>query len=87
MTVAALGGNIEVPTLDGSRVKVPIPAGSETGKQFRLKGKGLKVKGAKGAGDLFATVRVVLPDKASDELKELATKLRDEKPYDPRKDL
>ena len=43
---------------------------------------------AKGAhGDLFATVRVVLPDKTSDELKELAKKLRDASPYDPRKDL
>jgi DnaJ-class molecular chaperone len=83
---AVLGGKVRVPTLDGV-VEMPIPPDTNSGRTFRLKGKGLKVKGAKGAGDLFATVRVVLPDKASDELKELATKLRDEKPYDPRKDL
>ncbi|MCW5712621.1 molecular chaperone DnaJ, partial [Shinella sp.] len=47
MTVAALGGAIEVPTLDGQRAKVAIPAGTQSGKQFRLRGKGMStVRGA-----------------------------------------
>lgn len=83
---AALGGKVRVPTLDGA-VELAIPPDTNSGRTFRLKGKGLKVKGAKTAGDLLATVRVVMPDKATDDIKELAKKFRDEKPYDPRKDL
>ena len=85
---AVLGGKVRVPTLDGA-VELAIPPDTNAGRTFRLKGKGLNVKGgAKAAhGDLFVTVRVVLPDKTSDELKELAKKLRDAAPYDPRKDL
>src|SRR3546814_8969467 len=41
MTTAALGGQIEVPTLDGGKARVTIPGGSQTGKQFRLRGKGM----------------------------------------------
>jgi DnaJ-class molecular chaperone len=81
---AVLGGKVRVPTLDGA-VELAIPAETNSGRTFRLKGKGLKAKGK--TGDLLATVRVMLPDKASDELKELMKKLRDDKPYDPRKDL
>jgi DnaJ-class molecular chaperone len=83
---ATLGGKVRVPTLDGA-VELAIPPDTNSGRTFRLKGKGLKVKGAKAAGDLLATVRVVMPDKATDDIKELAKKFRDEKPYDPRKDL
>lgn len=84
---AVLGGKVRVPTLDGA-VELAIPPGTNSGRTFRLKGKGLKVKGAKGAsGDLLATVRVMLPEKAGDDLKELMKKLRDDQPYDPRKDL
>jgi DnaJ-class molecular chaperone len=81
---AALGGKVRVPTLDGA-VDLAIPAGTNSGRTFRLKGKGLKAKS--GAGDLLATVRVVLPDKTDDEFKELMRKWRDSKPYDPRKDV
>jgi DnaJ-class molecular chaperone len=81
---AVLGGKVRVPTLDGA-VELAIPPETNSGRTFRLKGKGLKAKGK--SGDLLATVRVVLPEHASDELKELMKKLRDEKPYDPRKDL
>jgi DnaJ-class molecular chaperone len=85
---AVLGGKVRVPTLDGA-VELAIPPDTNSGRTFRLKGKGLKIKGgAKGAaGDLLATVRVLLPEKADDELKALVKKLRDDKPYDPRKDL
>jgi DnaJ-class molecular chaperone len=85
---AVLGGKVRVPTLDGA-VELAIPGGTDSGRTFRLKGKGLKAKGDNktGAGDLLATVRIVLPEHASDELKELMRKLRDKTPYDPREDL
>ncbi len=83
---AVLGGKVRVPTLDGA-VELAIPPDTNSGRTFRLKGKGLKVKGTKESGDLLATVRVVMPDKGTDDIKELAKKFRDEKPYDPRKDL
>lgn len=85
---AVLGGKVRVPTLGGA-VELAIPPDTNAGRTFRLKGKGLRIKGGpKGAhGDLFATVRVVLPEKSDDALKALAEKLRDDKPYDPRKDM
>ena len=81
---ATLGGKVRVPTLDGP-VELAIPAGTNSGRTFRLKGKGLKTKG--GSGDLLATVRIVLPERTDDEFKELMKKWRESKPYDPRKDL
>ena len=81
---AALGGKVRVPTLDGA-VELAIPAGTNSGRTFRLKGKGLKSKS--GTGDLLASVRIMLPDRSDDEFKELMRKWREGKPYDPRKDL
>jgi DnaJ-class molecular chaperone len=81
---AALGGKVRVPTLDGA-VELAIPAGTSSGRTFRLKGKGLKTK--TGTGDLLATVRIVLPEKADDEFKDLMKQWRDKKPYDPRSDM
>ncbi len=81
---ATLGGKVRVPTLDGA-VELAIPAGTNSGRTFRLKGKGLKSKS--GTGDLLATVRITLPEKTDEEFKELMRKWRDSKPYDPRKDL
>lgn len=81
---AVLGGKVRVPTLDGA-VELAIPAGTNSGRTFRLKGKGLKAKD--GIGDLLATARIVLPNLPDDALKELMKKWRDAKPYDPRKDL
>lgn len=81
---AVLGGKVRVPTLDGA-VELAIPPSTDSGRTFRLKGKGLKAKA--GTGDLLATVRIVLPAHADDELKGLMSKLRDQTPYDPRSDL
>ncbi len=78
---AVLGGKVRVPTLDGA-VDLAIPAGTNSGRTFRLKGKGLSAKG--GAGDLFVTARVVLPDAPDPELETLMRKWREAKPYDPR---
>jgi DnaJ-class molecular chaperone len=81
---ATLGGKVRVPTLDGA-VELAIPAGTNSGRTFRLKGKGLKAKS--GTGDLLATVRIVLPEGKDDAFNELMKKWRDEKPYDPREDM
>jgi DnaJ-class molecular chaperone len=81
---AVLGGKVRVPTLDGA-VELAIPAGTSSGRTFRLRGKGLPGKGA--TGDLLASVRIVLPEREDDALSELMRKWRDRKPYDPRQDL
>jgi len=81
---ATLGAKVRVPTLDGA-VDLAIPAGTNSGRTFRLRGKGLKAKA--GAGDLLATVRIVMPGSVDDEFKELMKKWRDSKPYNPRRDL
>jgi DnaJ-class molecular chaperone len=81
---AVLGGKVRVPTLSGA-VDLAIPAGTSSGRTFRLKGKGLKSKD--GQGDLFATIRIVLPAHSDPELDELMRKWRDAKPYDPRRDM
>ena len=81
---ATLGGKVRVPTLDGA-VELAIPAGTNSGRTFRLKGKGLKAKG--GSGDLLATVRIVLPERTDDAFKEMMKSWRDTKPYDPRGDM
>ena len=77
---AVLGAKVRVPTLDGA-VELAIPPNTSSGRTFRLKGKGLP---GKDAGDLYVTMRIVLPDGKDAELEELMTKWRDNKPYDPR---
>jgi DnaJ-class molecular chaperone len=81
---AVLGGKVRVPTLDGA-VQLAIPPGTSSGRTLRVKGKGLPSKD--GAGDLYATVRIVLPEGGDAELEELMKKWRDGKPYDPRRDM
>jgi DnaJ-class molecular chaperone len=81
---AVLGGKVRVPTLDGA-VELAIPAGTNAGRTFRLKGKGFPTKDA--TGDLLATVRIVLPDGGDAELEELMRKWREKRPYDPRKGM
>ena len=81
---AVLGGKVRVPTLDGA-VELAIPPGTSAGRTFRLKGKGLP--GKNGRGDLYAGVRIVLPDAKDPELEELMRKWREQKPYDPRRDM
>jgi molecular chaperone DnaJ len=61
MVTAALGGNIEVPTLDGGRAKVNVPAGTQSGSQFRLRGKGMPVMRGQAHGDLYIQTTVETP--------------------------
>ena len=65
---AALGATIEVPTIDGSTVRVKVPEGTPSGRVLRVKGKG--VKGAKTTGDLLVTVQVVVPQRLSGAARE-----------------
>ena len=71
MTTAALGGEIEVPTLNGKRVKLKIPEGTQTGRQFRLKHKGMPVLNSREMGDLYIQTTVETPIKLSKKQKEL----------------
>jgi DnaJ-class molecular chaperone len=78
---AILGAKVRVPTLDGA-VELAIPPHTNGGRTFRLKGKG--IPGKDGVGDLYATVRLVLPHDPDPDLDELMQRWRDKKPYDPR---
>jgi molecular chaperone DnaJ len=71
MTTAALGGHVDVPTVEGSRVRMPVPAGTETGKQFRLKGKGMPVLRSKVHGDMYIQVEVETPKNLTRKQREL----------------
>ncbi len=71
-------------TLDKS-VELTLPPWTNSGRTFRLKGKGYPAK--TGRGDLLATVRIALPEKSDPELDDLMKKWQGEKPYDPRKDM
>ena len=78
MTTAALGGQFEVPTIDGGRSRVKVPEGTESGKQFRLKGKGMPVLRSKRQGDLYIQVEVETPKNLSRRQRELLREFEDE---------
>jgi molecular chaperone DnaJ len=71
MTVAAGGGEVEVPTIDGKKARVAIPEGAQTGKQFRLKGKGMPVLRSSQHGDMYIQVTVETPVNLTRRQKEL----------------
>jgi len=71
-TQAALGNKIEVATLDG-KVKLKVPAGTESGQEFILRGKG--VRSARHTGDMIVTVQIETPKKLSREQKKLIEEL------------
>jgi molecular chaperone DnaJ len=71
MTQAALGGSVEVPTVDGGRAKVTIPAGTQSGDQFRLRGKGFSVLRSATRGDMYVQVTVETPQNLTRRQREL----------------
>jgi molecular chaperone DnaJ len=71
MTTAALGGQIEVPTIDGNRAKVTIPTGTQTGHQFRLKAKGMAILKSPARGDMFIQAMVETPVKMTKKQQDL----------------
>lgn len=73
MTTAALGGEIEIPTIDGGRARVTIPEGAQTGRKLRLRGKGMPSLRGQQPGDLFVEIFVETPRNLSSRQKELLT--------------
>jgi molecular chaperone DnaJ len=84
MTAASLGGEIEVPTIDGKKARVSIPDGTQSGKQFRLRGKGMPVLRSGQHGDLYIQVSVETPvnltRRQRELLKEFEAEARDNSP-------
>ncbi len=71
MAKAAMGGSIEVPTIDGGRGRIQIPAGSQSGRQMRLRGKGMPALRGGGVGDMFIELAVETPVNLTARQKEL----------------
>lgn len=71
MTTAALGGDFQVPTIDGGKTKVKVPEGAQTGKQFRLKGKGMPVMRSTRVGEMYIQVVVETPRNLTRKQREL----------------
>jgi DnaJ-class molecular chaperone len=83
---AALGAKIAAPTLDG-KVELTIPPGSNGGRVLRLRGKGMPATEGKAAGDLYISLKLMLPDAPDTEFEAAMRKWREAKPYDPRAKL
>ena len=79
---AALGAQVEIPTLEG-RVTMKVPAGSQAGQKLRLAGKGLPKPGG-GAGDLYALLTIAVPPSLTEQEKKLYESLREATRFDPR---
>ena len=77
MSNAALGGAIEVPTIDGGRGRVQIPAGSQSGRQMRLRNKGMPALRGGGTGDMFIELAVETPVNLTSRQKELLREFED----------
>jgi len=77
MTKAALGGEVEVPTIDGGRSRVKVPEGSQSGRQMRLRSKGMPALRSTGQGDMYIELAVETPVKLTSEQKELLRQFED----------
>lgn len=75
MTTAALGGEIEVPTVAGKSTSIKIPAGTQSGQQFRLKGKGMPILRSDGYGDMYIEAAIETPVNLSTKQKDLLGQL------------
>ena len=78
ITTAALGGHIEVPTVDGARARITIPTGTQSGHQFRLKGKGMSILRSKERGDMYVQASVETPVNLTKKQKELLKEFESE---------
>ena len=73
MVTAALGGEFEAPSIDGSMARVKVPGGTQSGRRFRLSGKGMPVLRSKQSGDLYVQVVVETPQNLTKRQRELLT--------------
>jgi len=78
LSQSALGDEIEVPTIEGKSVLLKVPAGTESGKVFRVSGKGITKYSGFGRGNMYATIEVNVPKKLTKKQKELLEELRQE---------
>ncbi|MCY1706874.1 molecular chaperone DnaJ [Pannonibacter sp. SL95] len=78
MTTASLGGQFDVPTVDGGTTRVKVPESTQTGKQFRLKGKGMPVMRASQHGDMYIQVTVETPTNLTKRQRELLAEFEKE---------
>src|SRR5712672_1379189 len=76
MTTAALGGEFEVPTIDGGKTRVKIPEGTQSGRRFRLQAKGMPVLRSKQLGDMYVQVVVETPQNLTKRQRELLTEFQ-----------
>ncbi|MFN3701196.1 MAG: molecular chaperone DnaJ [Alphaproteobacteria bacterium] len=75
VTKAALGGEVNVPTIEGNSAKVSVPEGTQTGQQFRLKGKGMSILQSSGRGDMYIEIFVETPVNLDKKQKDLMSQL------------
>lgn len=83
---AALGARVQTPTLDG-KVELAVPPGSNGGRVLRLRGKGLPASEGKIAGDLYVSLKIMLPETTGADFEAKMRELRDVHPYDPRRKM
>ena len=77
MVTAALGGEFEVPTIDGGKTRVKVPEGTQSGRRFRLQGKGMPVLRSKQTGDMYVQVVVETPQNLTKRQRELLDRVRE----------
>lgn len=77
MTTAILGGSVEVPTVDGNRARINIPAGTQSGQQFRLRAKGMSKLRTTSRGDMFVEFSVETPVNLTKKQKEILQEFRE----------
>ena len=73
MVTAAMGGEFEVPTIDGGKTRVKVPGGTQSGQRFRLSGKGMPVLRARQSGDMYVQILVETPQNLTKKQQELLT--------------
>jgi molecular chaperone DnaJ len=73
-----LGGEAEVPTIEGNKILLKIPEGTESGKILKISGKGITHFSGRGRGDMFVELRIKTPDKLTKKQKELLEELKKE---------
>jgi molecular chaperone DnaJ len=78
MTLAALGGDVEVPAIDGTRAKVKVPSGTQTDDQLRLRSKGFSVLRSAARGDMYLHFKVETPRHLTKRQRELLEEFEDE---------
>ena len=76
MVTAALGGEFEVPSIDGNKARVKVPGGTQSGRRFRLSGKGMPVLRSKQTGDMYVQVVVETPQNLTKRQRELLSRVR-----------